>query len=260
MSYISDKSFLIEVAKGNVAKHSIVDKFGENSSIGTSYVPVASGGTYQTPTALTSVEIVSDSANDVNTSGSGAHQVEVTGLSTGWAEITETVNLNGTTAVALSNQFFRIYRARVSTSGTYGSPAGASHNSTITINTSGAGALWAEIDTDGGFGLGSSEIGVYSVPTGHTAYLLESLIDVDSTKSTNVLLFKREGADDVASPFSPMIVLSIHRGLTGEQPLRGPAPVVGKITGPADIGYMAKVASGASVKCEVTMQILLIED
>ena len=49
MAYIGTKNYYTEVSKGNVPGASIIHKFGKNSSVGTSYIPISIGGIYETP-------------------------------------------------------------------------------------------------------------------------------------------------------------------------------------------------------------------
>ena len=128
------RKFLLEVNKGNVPRHELIHKFGANDAVGTTYEPITGSGLYQTPTGLVSLEVVSSSANDA-AAGTGARTVTIYGINDtngSWTEDTETVTMNGTTAVALTKQWRRVYRVRVTTSGTYGSATASSHNSTIT--------------------------------------------------------------------------------------------------------------------------------
>ena len=66
MSYIGSKDFLIEVAKGNIAGHSIIEKFG-SAVVGTALTPVSVSTVYETPTSAVALEIVSSDANDTAT-------------------------------------------------------------------------------------------------------------------------------------------------------------------------------------------------
>lgn len=82
MSRQFTKEFYLEVAKGNVAKHSLVHKFGAGD-VGTTLVPITQSGTYQTPTTAQALEFVSDNVNDTS-AGTGAirvieHEVGITG-------------------------------------------------------------------------------------------------------------------------------------------------------------------------------------
>ena len=116
------------LARGHLAGATSVHKFGAATNIDTTLAPVTTSGTYQTPTSAVQLEVVSDSSNDNGTTsplGTGATQVTVQGLTDWDTETTETVTLNGTTPVATSNTWLRVYRMWVSGSGTYASTAGS---------------------------------------------------------------------------------------------------------------------------------------
>lgn len=254
-----DRHYLLEVNRGNVPGHSIVHKFGSNDSVGTSYVPITSAGVYQTPTGLVSLEIVSSSANDA-AAGSGARTVTITGINDtngSWTEDTETVTMNGTSAVALTKQWRRVYRLRVATSGTYGSASGSSHNSTITLRVAGAGATWGTIVSDGGFGFGSSEIAGFTIPKGKRGIILHKDVFVDASKPADILFFVRDQADMTTAPYGTMRVLEVERAV--ESPLAIDVPAgQSLIEGPADVGFMAKLPSGTGY-VGADFDILLIE-
>ena len=248
------REFELEVVKGNVPRHELVHKFGRNSAVGTSLVPITSSGVYRTPTSAVALELVSDSVNDA-AAGSGARTVEVIGLGSDWAEQSETVTMNGTSAVALSNSFTRVYRMRVLTSGTYATQSAGSHSSTITLRESGAGQTWATISNIDGFGLGQSLIGAISIPAGKRALITGKNIFVDSSKTTTVLFFYREGIDQVSAPYSPMKVLqSLDSQAAGVSTLDDALPM---ITGPADLGVLAKVSTGTS-SVDVEFDVLIV--
>ena len=260
---VSYDEFYVEVSKGNVPKHCLVHKFGAIQAVTTALTPLTSSGTYQTPTAPVALEVVStDNTNDI-AAGTGARSVVITGLSNtngAWTIEEQTIALNGTTVVAVPNSMLRVYRTRVATSGTYASPAagGASHNSTITVQTAGGGAVWAEIKPEGTFGLGTSEIGMYSVAKGSTAYVLSKFVQVESTKKADILFFAREGADTVAAPFTPMISSEIERNVADRLEVTGLTPLL-ELTGPADLGFMVKAVSGtADASCD--FEVLIVED
>ena len=167
--------FYTEVRKGNVVGHSIVQKFGAIEGVTTTLSPVTSSGKYPTPTAVVALELVSsDNTNDIP-AGTGALSVTIEGISNTngvWTEESQTIALNGTTAVAVPNSMLRVYRMFVATSGVYATATTPSHNSTITLRVSGAGATWQQITPTGTFGLSQAEIAVYTVPKGKTGYLL----------------------------------------------------------------------------------------
>ena len=112
--------------------------------------PLATAGEYKTPIIPVALEAISDSVSDVhpdNGGGVGAHVIEITGLKTSVSLIPETeeVKLNGTSAVALAEDWWRVYRMKVVQSGTYASSIGASHNSTIQLREVVGGDIWTII-------------------------------------------------------------------------------------------------------------------
>lgn len=256
MTYITNKDFLIEVAKGNVPKHSIVSKFGAGN-LTTTLLPVSQDSTYPTPTTAVSLEFVSSSANDTS-AGTGAREVTVIGLDANWAEQTVTVTTNGTTAVALTGTWLRLYRWYVSQSGTYATESAGSHAGTLTLRVAGAGATWSTITTTP-FPAGQSQIGAYTIPIGYTAYLLSKNMFVDSAKSADLYFFQRTLANDVTSPYTGIMrIFQREVGVSGGYELITPSPK-GPFVGPCDIGFMGKISSGTA-DCSVEFQLLLIQD
>lgn len=248
--------FLIEVAKGNVPKHSLVNKFGAGN-LTTTLLPIDQDNTYKTPTTPVSLEFVSSSANDTS-AGTGARQITIVGLDANWAEQTVTLTTNGTTAVALTGTWLRLYRWYVSQSGTYATESAGSHAGTLTIRVAGAGATWSTIPITP-FPVGQSQIGIYTIPIGYTAQLLAKNIFVDSTKTADIYFFQRPLANDVTTPFTgTMRLFEREIGVTGGFELITPAPK-GPFVGPCDVGFMGKVSAGTG-ECSVEFQLLLIQD
>lgn len=244
MSNLRNNDYGLEVAMGNKAGVEVVHKFGSNHAVTTSLVPITKGGVMQMVSALTSLEMVSsDNVND-KAGGTGALTVTVEGLGTGWTELSETVTLNGTTAVALSNQYFRVNRISVATSGSYANPTTPSHNSTITLRTASVGATWVIIEPENGFGLGQSQQGIYTVPSGKTAFLMDKDVTVEASKPTTIFFFVRDNADDVSTPYTGVMrVKEVEHGLEAPHGVDFPYPQ-GPFVGPCDIGFMAVLATG----------------
>lgn len=256
MTYISNKDFLVEVSKGNVAKHSTIHKFGY-ATVATSLVPVNTSLTYPTPTSATALEVVSASANDTS-AGTGARQVTIVGLDGSGNIQTEDVTMNGTSAVALSNSYLRVYDFFVKNSGTYASSTASSNAGVITLQGSGGGAAWAKIDVVSSFGLGQSMISCYTVPAGYTAYVLGYDVLVEDAKAVDVYLFKREGITTTSAPYTPMQLVDRYKSAGGEITIR-PKGVITKLEALTDYGYMGVVASGTA-GITVNTDILLIQD
>lgn len=234
-----------------------VHKFGYNNAIGTDPEPFSTSGLYRTPTNMVALEIVSSSALD-EPSANGAHKVVVQGISTNWLEVTEEVTLNGTTAVDLANAYYRVYIAYVSETGTYASQSAPSHAGILTIREGGGGDVWALIadNTGGGFFVGQTQIGAYTVPKGRTAYVPSKFVTIESTKVVDVFMFQRPNADDVTPPFTgAMRVVQQHKGSAGGFTVN-PDGMIGPFVGPCDLGFMGEVSSGtgaASVDFEIFM-------
>lgn len=232
----------LDVSRGLIIGQTRFGKFGRNEAVKTTPEPVSIGGVYQTPTALTSLEILSSSASDT-VAGVGARTVLVRGISTNYEEIEETVNMNGTTAVALANQFYRVYSALVVTSGTYAGTTASSHVGNITIRTAGAGATWATISVIG-LARGRSQIANYTVPAGKTLYLDGFDITVQTTKIVSVMLFKREQIDVVSAPFDTMQLVREYTSIGGFIHVNLDVPL--SFPEKTDIGFMAYTSAGTS--------------
>ena len=254
----TNKDIMLAIAEGEVSGMSVVHKFGFSKVIGTSITPITTSGEYQTPTALTSIEILSSDVNDTS-AGTGAQKVKIQGLTTAWASVEEEVTMNGTTPVALANQYFRIFRAFVSESGTYATSAASSHAGVLTIRTAGAGATWAEIGQVGTYGVGQTQIGVYTVPAGKTAYVQSKFITVDASKPVDIFMFQRPNADDVTTPFTGAIrVVQQHTGAAGVLNVH-PATPLGPFLEKTDVGFMATVTTGTA-SASVDFEIILIDN
>ncbi|MCK4500814.1 hypothetical protein KAU11_09965, partial [Candidatus Babeliales bacterium] len=197
--------YLLDVARGNVPGQEIIHKFGAGS-VGTSLVPITQSGVYNTPTAVVSLEVVSDDVNDTS-AGTGAQEVTLTIINASWERVDIVVELNGTTPVALGTDTFRLDRWSVTRSGTYATSAAGSHTGSLTVQVAGAGAVWSTIPSTP-FPMAQSQIGAFTVPAGKKAYLVGKLVFTDTSKTADIYMFKRENADDVATPFSGIMKIT----------------------------------------------------
>ena len=96
----ADIDFYLAVAKGDFTGYSNVSKFGYNPTVGSSdYESIWEGSNaYPWMSAADQLEVLSSSANDTS-AGTGARTVELQGLDSSWNLLTETVTMNGTSAV-----------------------------------------------------------------------------------------------------------------------------------------------------------------
>lgn len=252
----------LDLGRGLVSGMSVIKKFGRNSAVGTSYVPICGGGVYRTPqsTAATALRIASGGDANDDASGTGARSITLEGLDQSWNSASEAITTAGASASsATSTTFTRLFRAYLTPSvgsGSYADATTGSHAAAITIEADATGGpTWATIDaTD--FPKSQTEIGAYSVPAGYTAYVfLEDITIETNGKTCDLLFFWRANADETAAPYSAMRVQAEFIGLTpGIADLSGRQVAFGPYAGPCDIGFMGKVDAGTggiSVEFEI---------
>lgn len=258
MTYIPTNDYGTEVALDNITERTVVHKFGRNSAVGTTYVPVVVGGIYRVPqtTGATTLRIKAGDAND-SSSGSGARTVTIIGIDENGDEQTEVLTTNGTSAgTAGTVTFIRLYRAYVTTSGTYATQSAGSQAADIIIENSAGTEDWATLDaTD--FPRGQTEIGVYTIPNGKRGLIDNISVIVDSNKSASVILFQRTSILQTAAPYDAMRVLLEFSGLTGISSVSPKIPIDSLASG-TDVGFMARVASGTA-EVDVDFEIQLID-
>jgi len=243
MSYSPNSDFWVNLARGFYPEYTENHKFGTNAAVGATLVPLTGSGVYQTPTAATALEIISTSAADT-AAGAGARTVVVVGLDANWAEVSQTITMNGLVAVAIPTSLLRVYRMYVATSGAYATTGAGSHVGTITVRVAGGGATWSQIVLSSAYALGQSTIGCYTVPTGKTALIFPHYLSVDAGKTGSFIFFKRENADTVAAPYSPMRIIFSLVGVAGFASLLDNATPLGPFVGPCDLITMGTVTPG----------------
>lgn len=249
-----------KVVAGEIEGATIVHKFGRNTAVGTSYVPVSVGGVYPTPQVAnaTLIHIKAGDAKDT-AAGSGARLVTVVGVDASGVSATEDLPTAGASDGANgSNTFLRVFRAYVAESGSYASSTQGSHEQPIVVESSALGDMIVIDGSASSFPRSQSECGVYTIPAGHTGYILSGEVFSDSSKVTNILFFRRTGILQTAPPYDAMRVLIEERLEGGEStlPIVGP---IGPIQGPADIGWMARVDTGTA-EVDVDFEILVVAD
>lgn len=248
-----------DIPNGKTEKLSLVSKFGRNENVGTSYVPVSIGGIYRTPQVSGATQLRVKAGGDAADAagGNGAREVTIVGLDATGALIEEVIATNGISASSnTTNSFLRVFRAFVSSSGTYATASAGSHAAAITIENSAGTEDWFTIDATG-FPKGQSEIGAYTVPLGYRAFIKNVNIVVDSAKTADVILFKRENILETAAPYTAMRAQSSLKGVTGEAPVVRDIPD-GPYNALTDFGFMAKLDTGTG-EVSVDFDIILEE-
>jgi len=139
----------LAIAKGESNDYSARNIFGYNSAVGTSYIPMWENNTaYTYPTQPLTMTVTSNVADN-------GVQVRIIGLDGDYNVITEVVTL--AVSVATTQQFFRINDV-VTISG----------NAANDITVSNGGITYAKVRG----GDGKNQASIYTVPAGHSLYLV----------------------------------------------------------------------------------------
>lgn len=161
-----NKDFLLQVAEGNVPGHSIVAIRGRNPDVDSgdaeSNVWCVKATTITYPVANVAMEVLSDDATDT-AAGVGLRTVRITGMQLDGTIIEEDIALNGTTPVALANNYYRILDMRGLTAGSTEANAGnVSVRTTVGTNVQDCIAI----------GFNRSASSNYTIPVGKTGFIV----------------------------------------------------------------------------------------
>lgn len=179
MTYIGNKDFALEVAKGNVSKHSVELKFGRNPDVDTAASEDiwTAGGNLVEPTAARIHSVVSSSANDAS-AGTGLRTLTIVGLDSSYNIQSETITMNGVTPVNTVNSYTFINRAYGKTFGGGGTNAG-----TIT----GTALVDATVQFVVGVGYGQTHKAIYMVPASTKGYITRMYGSFQQTTASSTL-------------------------------------------------------------------------
>jgi len=179
MTQLRNTDFMLEVVKGNVPGHSAINKFGHNPAVATGPEDIWSGGgiyAFYPATAQTMEVVSSDDEDGGAGTDTGALTMQIYGLDANWAEVDETITLNGTTVVAVTGHtYIRMYRAIVLTAGSHGTNVG-----NIAVRIASAGTTGAYIAADDG----QTQQAIYTIPGGKTGYFTKGYTGVSDGGSS----------------------------------------------------------------------------
>lgn len=226
----------LDVARDAISNSKIVHKFGANFDIdqGTDHESVWTGGGVYPWASLATAQII----YCLSTSASDTAVLTIEGLDANYHEQTETVTLTGASAVTTSNTFIRVFRM------TYEDGANVG---TITARTvSASGTVVAQIDV----GYAQTLMAVYTVPAGHTGYLVALDSTIDSNKNAQLLMYHRL----FGKPFriAHVAETSGHYRYDFHAPLRVPEKT--------DIDIRIDNVSGNDARVTANFDIVLIRD
>lgn len=250
---VTTEDFYAEVRKGNIPGHSVIHKFGRNSSVpnGSWAFVTNLGQTAHVLSAATTVRVKAGNAAD-DTAGNGAREVTVEGIvATTFAEESEAIaTAGGSASSATTKSFWRVHRAWVSSVGVYG----AANTAAVVIEDSGGSNDILTIATEEG----QSQDAVWSVPYGHTGYILSVHVTVDGNKAADIRVFTRDDIDDTSAPMKSKRLKKFFDGMLGSFVYKPVGPN-STLNAKSDVWVEAQ-GSGAGTEVSADIEILLVQD
>jgi len=178
--------FELQVARGQIAGHSVVTIFGYNADVDTTEESVwMNGGTIPHPVSASVLKISSGNAADTS-AGTGARSVFIAGVDENYNTVSETVTLNGQTEVNTVNSYRGLNQFYVTSVGSGGENAG-NINAGTGIVTAGVPAVLYDII---GTGNNNRTTAHYIVPAGYTAYMLMGMFSAGQVSGSTSITGK----------------------------------------------------------------------
>lgn len=179
------------ISSNELEGYKVVHKFGHNLDIDGAFETIWSEGTNYTFISSATVLKISSSSTDDTSDGTGARTVTIQGLDANYFEQSETITLNGQTAVNTSNTYFRIHRMFVETAGSGSDNAGTIYAGTGTVTTGVLANKYAAIPV----GYNQTMMAVYTVPCNKTAYMTMFYAQPDSSASYQAQMLTGRATD-----------------------------------------------------------------
>lgn len=178
--------FELQVGRGQITGHSVIHVFGHNPDVDTTEVTIwPATGLLTHPAAPTIMTISSSSASDT-AAGTGARTVYILGINGTGGYVSETITLNGQTAVNTVHEYDAIETMSVTSVGSGGVNAGIIYAGTGTVTAGVPAVPYSAI----GVGDNLSLVGHWTCPTGYTGYLVSGSI-TSGTSNANQYIAAR---------------------------------------------------------------------
>jgi hypothetical protein len=176
--------FDLQVARNQIYGHQQVNIFGYQASVTTTSIPVwENATTYTYITSASTLTLASTSASDDTVA-----KVLISGLDSGFNQISETLQMNGVTGVTTLNSYYRVNSLVLISAGT-----GQTTNvGVITLKQS--SNVVAQINA----GISKSQSTIFTVPAGYTFYL--DLAEVNTSNSytgSTIVTYKVQAINNV---------------------------------------------------------------
>jgi len=247
----TSEPFDLQLAREQISFHKTQFKFGFNPDIDNTLETVwAQGGLYSYLSAATVLKISSSSTADTS-AGTGARTVTISGLDANYDEISETITLNGQTAVNSTLSYLRINRMVVRSAGTGGQNAGVIYAGTGTVTTGVPANKYATI----AIGDNQTLMALWTVPRGYTAYLTQTDVTLATTQNNKYCTCSL-----VVRPYGEVFQVK-DRFVKAESTTTLTYSVPLKIAEKSDIEYRAIGDSvGADIAISAGFEIIYIEN
>jgi len=223
------------IAQGQVGGYSLVHVTGYNPDIDLAADETvwSAGGLY--PWSLwNSARVVTV----VSTSASDTGSVVVSGLDANYNPAVEDINFNGTTSGTGSVQFKRVSSAVYKDSG-----ANNVGTITLTANSTTVGVIEPSV--------GQTLNGIYTVPAGHTAYMLTGDFSVHKAKDAQIRFFVR--------PFGESFRV-VHIGEAYQNTYRYDFVVPVKLTEKTDVDIQATLVETNNTPVSTNFSMILVDN
>ena len=200
---------MTDISEGKVLKTSYIHKFGRNPSIGGAPETIwMQGGVYTYLTSPSTVYVSSDNGNDT-AGGTGARTVTVQGLDVNYNSVEETLTVGGSVSTV---EFLRVFRAFVVEAGSVGTNVG---EVLVSTGAGGGGTVLADIGTIGTgstFGLGQTQLSLYTIPANCTGYLTTWNVGVGTYNSSATVSLYTRVYDNGNSGFRTRDIMDVPGG------------------------------------------------
>lgn len=180
--YGKNEDFHLQVSRGQVQGHASMQIIGYNDNVDQAWVPIWADGTLSFPAAALVMKVSSTNAADT-AAGAGARTVMVSGLDANYLQISETVTLDGQTAVNTVNSYLAINSFMVTSAGANGTASGDIYIGSGVVTTGVPATAYDYIPTGWNF----NQTAVYTVPAGYTAYIPYSRLTFAQASGTNAV-------------------------------------------------------------------------
>lgn len=253
MSFYGASDFYLEVMKGNVEGHSMLNVAGTNPSVGsTGFEEVWDpGGLLVYPTANESWELFSADANDT-AAGTGAQEVTIRYLDEDYIEQTPLViATNGGTVSLGITDGFRFVNAVVTAVGSNGDLVGD-----LTIRVTGAGDTRGQINAETALppniGHNESQDAHITIPAGKTGYGLSFYHEINKNEDINFVYKRTDGDNGI---FRTLFSSSLYQDQAGVVFKAPTDPFIEK----TDIKVLC-ISANLNARATLLFQLLLVDN